>query len=67
MACLVRAIMSQEEESATSEKREQDNSFLVLPRFDCGARERGRGRCSGCSSLKPIPLRREVGMDGQID
>lgn len=54
IACLVKSIMSLEEEDATAEaKREPESSFLVLPRFDYGAKERGPGRCSGCSSLKP--------------
>lgn len=56
ITCLVKSIMSLEEEAATTDavgKREADNSFLVLPRFDCGAKERGLGGCSGCSSLKP--------------
>lgn len=57
ITCLVKSIMSLEEESDTTDaaKREADNSFLVLPRFDCGAKERGLGGCSGCSSLKPRP------------
>lgn len=54
--CLVKSIMSLEEEIATTDaaaSRESDSGFLVLPRFDRGAKERGLGGCSGCASLKP--------------
>lgn len=53
--CLVKSIMSLDEEmdAAAAAKRQSDNSFLVLPRFDRGAKERGPGGCSGCSSLRP--------------
>lgn len=61
ITCLVKSIMSLEEEmamtdaAATAATRQADNSFLVLPRFNRGAKEPGLGRCSGCSSLKPRP------------
>lgn len=57
ITCLVKSIMSLEEESATADaagaKREPDNNVLVLPRFNYSRKERGLGGCSGCSSLKP--------------
>lgn len=68
ITCLVKSIMSLEEESATADatgvKREPDNSILVLPRFNYSRKERGLGGCSGCSSLKPRRWvgRREEGM-----
>lgn len=57
ITCLVKSIMSLEEERATADaagvKHEPDNSVLVLPRFNYSKKERGLGGCSGCSSLKP--------------
>ncbi|CAG5929558.1 unnamed protein product [Menidia menidia] len=47
ISCLVKSIMSVEEQRASGEP---EGSILVLPRFDYHAKERG---CAGCSSLKP--------------
>lgn len=58
IACLVKNIMSLEEERASSDaaaaaKTEAEGSVLVLPRFDYNVKEKGLGGCSGCPSLKP--------------
>ncbi|XP_056884119.1 ras-related protein Rab-38 [Takifugu flavidus] len=57
ITCLVKSIMSLEEENATADaagaNHEPDNSVLVLPQFNYSRKERGLGGCSGCSSLKP--------------
>ncbi|XP_029381715.1 ras-related protein Rab-38 [Echeneis naucrates] len=59
ITCLVKNIMSVEEERALSEqtnssvKGEPEGGVLVLPRFDYNVREKGLGGCSGCPSLKP--------------
>lgn len=56
VTCLVKNIMSLEEESALSaaaaSKTEAEGSVLVLPRFDYSKREKGFDGCSGCPSLK---------------
>nr|XP_019969571.1 PREDICTED: ras-related protein Rab-38-like [Paralichthys olivaceus] len=58
ITCLVKNIMSVEEERAASEatgtaaKSEADDS-VVLPHFDYNAKEKGLSGCSGCPSLKP--------------
>ncbi|XP_022617025.1 ras-related protein Rab-38-like [Seriola dumerili] len=59
ITCLVKNIITVEEERALSEatnaasKSEPEGSVLVLPRFDYNVKEKGLGGCSGCSSLKP--------------
>lgn len=53
VTCLVKNIMSLEEESDTASKTEAEGSVLVLPRFDYSKKEKGFDGCSGCPSLKP--------------
>lgn len=56
VTCLVKNIMSLEEERALSDaasKTEAEGSVLVLPRFDYSKKEKGFDGCSGCPSLKP--------------
>ncbi|XP_069564168.1 ras-related protein Rab-38 [Brachyistius frenatus] len=59
ITCLVKSIMSVEDEQALSDasngaaKSEPDGGVLVLPRFDYNVKEKGLGGCSGCRSLKP--------------
>lgn len=59
ITCLVKSIMSVEEERALAEatsgacKGDPDGSVLVLPRFDYNTKEKGLGGCSGCLSIKP--------------
>ncbi len=59
ITCLVKNIMSVEEERALSDaatanatKTEAEGSVLVLPHFDYNRKEKGLGGCSGCSSLR---------------
>ncbi|CAK6981504.1 ras-related protein Rab-38 [Scomber scombrus] len=55
ITCLVKNILSVEEERALSEatsKNEPEGSVLVLPRFDYNVKEKGLGGCSGCSGHK---------------
>ncbi|KAF6728199.1 Ras-related protein Rab-38 [Oryzias melastigma] len=52
MACLVKSIMSVEEERALKDEadREAEGGVIVLPHFDYNTKEKGLGGCSGCSS-----------------
>lgn len=59
ITCLVKNIMSVEEERALSDatataatRTEAEGNVLVLPHFDYNRKEKGLGGCSGCSSLK---------------
>ncbi|XP_044040464.1 ras-related protein Rab-38 isoform X2 [Siniperca chuatsi] len=59
ITCLVKNIMSVEEEralsdaTATATKTEPEGNVLVLPRFDYSTKKKGLGGCSGCPSFKP--------------
>ncbi|CAN9509730.1 unnamed protein product [Ophioblennius macclurei] len=55
ISCLMKSIMSLEEERAANggAKSDADGGVLVLPRFDYNMKEKRRGGCSGCSSTKP--------------
>ncbi|KAM4714098.1 ras-related protein Rab-38 [Anableps anableps] len=50
ITCLVKAIMSAEEEKVSSES---GGGVVVLPRFDYSTKEKGLNGCAGCSSIKP--------------
>lgn len=50
ITCLVKSIMSLEEERSPNEP---EGSVLVLPRFDYNVKEKGVSGCAGCSSFKP--------------
>ncbi|XP_068611833.1 ras-related protein Rab-38 [Brachionichthys hirsutus] len=56
IACLVRSILSLEEEPAlsdpTSGSTKADGSVLVLPHFDYNVKEKRFSGCSGCPSFK---------------
>ncbi|XP_068443511.1 ras-related protein Rab-38 isoform X2 [Clinocottus analis] len=59
ITCLVKSIMTAEDERASSDaassaaaKPKADGGVLVLPRFDYGAKEKGPAGCSGCPSLQ---------------
>lgn len=52
ITCLVKTILSAEEERA-SVTPETEGSVVVLPRFDYRAKHRGLGGCSACTSFKP--------------
>ncbi|XP_042368530.1 ras-related protein Rab-38 isoform X1 [Plectropomus leopardus] len=53
--CLVKSIMTLEDERAASDAiavEGKSEPVLVLPRFDYNAKEKGLSGCSGCQSLK---------------
>lgn len=50
ITCLVKSIVTVEDERAVAGKTEPEGSVLVLPRFDYNTKE--KGLCSGCSSLR---------------
>ncbi|KAM4565344.1 ras-related protein Rab-38 [Fundulus diaphanus] len=54
VTCLLKAIMSAEDEKASDGARsESEDGVIVLPRFDYSAKEKGLSGCAGCSSTKP--------------
>ncbi|MEQ2286259.1 Ras- protein Rab-38 [Ameca splendens] len=54
ITCLIKAIMSAEEEKALSDvTRGESEGVIVLPRFDYSTKEKGLNGCAGCSSIKP--------------
>lgn len=59
ITCLVKSIMSMEEERALADagRPEAEGGVLVLPRFDYNVKQKGLAGCSGCGG----PKRRDGG------